>query len=299
MKQVAIIGSTASGKSDLALLLAEMHNAVILSIDSLSIYSEIDIASAKPTQEERSRALHFGIDILPPDQNASVFTFIDEYRRTHSYAAEHGKNIVIVGGSSFYLKSMLEGLSYVPKISDETRQKADLILKEIESAHAFLASVDPETMAKIHSTDRYRIEKMLHLYLETHTPPSEWFHNHPPVAIINDCPVLDLKLEREPLRKRIALRTEKMLSSGLIDEVAELERVYGRSPNSMKAIGIVETLEYLDGKITKNGLLEQIATHTAQLAKRQQTFNAHQFALSASGSADQLREIAVKILQQS
>jgi tRNA dimethylallyltransferase len=299
MKQLAIIGSTASGKSDLALSLALTYDAVILSIDSLSIYKKIDIASAKPSQEERSAVLHFGIDCLPPDHNASVFTFIDEYRRLLEYASQHQKNIIIVGGSSFYLKSMLDGLSYVPEISDEIRRETDRRLGEIESAHAFLAKIDPVTMAKIQTTDRYRIEKMLHLYLQTETPPSEWFALHPPKPIIENCPVLDLKIEREILRHRIVLRTEKMVSMGLIDEVAELERLYGRIPNSMKAIGIVETLDYLDGKITKAALLEQITIHTAQLAKRQQTFNANQFTQTASGPSDQLEEIAKKILQKS
>lgn len=299
MKHLAIIGSTASGKSDLALSLAKTVNAVVLSIDSLSIYKEIDIASAKPSQEELSQAPHFGIDSLAPDQNAGVFTFIDEYRRAAEYASRHQKNIVIVGGSSFYLKSMLEGLSYIPEITNDIKEAADEHLKEVESAHALLADIDPVTMAKIHSTDRYRIEKMLHLYLQTKTPPSEWFRLHPPRPVIAECPVLDLKIERETLRERIFLRTEKMVSMGLIDEVARLERDYGRIPNSMKAIGIIETLAYLDGKMSKAALVEQIATHTAQLAKRQQTFNAHQFTLTASGSADQLKAIAKKLLQQS
>lgn len=297
MKQLAIIGSTASGKSDLAFSLALAHNAVILSIDSLSIYKEIDIASAKPSKEERDTVLHFGIDTLSPDQNASVFTFIDEYHRALAYALEHQKNIVIVGGSSFYLKSMVEGLSYVPPIRDETRQMANTMLQEIESAYQFLADIDPITMAKIQSTDRYRIEKMLHLYLQTSTPPSEWFSAHPPKPIIETCPVLDLSVERALLRERIALRSKKMFCMGLIDEVAHLEYSYGRLPNSMKAIGIIETLEYLDCKISKSTLQEQITTHTAQLAKRQQTFNSHQFTLTASASADQLEVIGKKLLQ--
>lgn len=297
MKQLAIIGSTASGKSDLALSLALAHNAVIFSIDSLSIYQEIDIASAKPSKEERDAILHFGIDTLSPDQNASVFTFIEEYHRALAYALEHQKNIVIVGGSSFYLKSMLDGLSYIPTISDTTRERANIMLQDIESTHTFLADIDPITMAKIQSTDRYRIEKMLHLYLQTSTPPSEWFSAHPPKPVIETCPVLELAVERTVLRERIALRTEKMFHMGLIDEVAYLEHSYGRLPNSMKAIGIIETLEYLDGKISKAVLKEQIATHTAQLAKRQQTFNTHQFTLTASATADQLEEIGKKILQ--
>jgi tRNA dimethylallyltransferase len=153
-------------------------------------------------------------------------------------------------------------------------------------------------MQKIPPGDTYRIEKNLLIYLESQISPSEWFHTHPPHPIITECPVLNLYVERERLRERIALRTHKMVAAGLIDEVAELERMYGRVPNSMKAIGILETLAYLDGKITRSELLEQISIHTGQLAKRQQTFNAHQFALTASGNTQELHSIAEAILLQ-
>jgi tRNA dimethylallyltransferase len=151
-------------------------------------------------------------------------------------------------------------------------------------------------MEKITPTDIYRIEKMLLIYLESGMPPSQWFDAHPPKPIIENCPILNLHVERDILRERIALRTKKMVSFGLIDEVAELERLYGRVPNSMKAIGIIETLEFLDGKIPKDTLINNITTHTAQLAKRQQTFNAHQFSLMATGCADEIRTHAEKIL---
>ncbi len=298
MKQLAIIGSTASGKSDLALTLAQNCNALILSIDSLSIYQEIDIASAKPSKEELCLVEHFGINRLSPAINASVVTFIDEYGRASHQAAEQGKNLIIVGGSSFYLKSMVEGLSPIPDFSSDTLQKAKEMLLDLAEAHAVLAAADPAAMAKITPGDAYRIEKMLLIYLQTHLPPSEWFALNPPRPVIAECPVLDLKITRDVLRQRIALRTEKMIASGLIDEVAELERRYGRAPNSMKAIGIIETLDYLDGRISKNELQELITIHTAQLAKRQQTFNANQFALASSGSSDELFTIASKILQQ-
>jgi tRNA dimethylallyltransferase len=153
-------------------------------------------------------------------------------------------------------------------------------------------------MEKITPNDSYRIEKMLLIYLETNTPPSEWFHAHPPQPIITECPVFELKIERAVLRERIALRTQKMVHMGLIDEVAELERLYGRVPNSMKAIGILETLEFLDGKIAKDELIETITTHTAQLAKRQQTFNANQFTLFGSGNVEEIRANAETLLLQ-
>lgn len=299
MKQLAIIGSTASGKSSLALDLALSCNAVILSIDSLSIYTDINIASAKPTKEELSLVKHFGIDILRPDETASVFTFIQEYHRACTYAQEKSKNLIIVGGSSFYLKSMIDGLSPIPVITHTVREEASCLLENTLNAHHFLANIDPLTMSTITNTDRYRIEKMLHLYLQTKTPPSRWFEMHPPVSVITQCPILNIDVERVYLRERIALRTHLMIGNGLIDEVAQCEQLYGRCPNSMKAIGMVETLDYLDGKCSKQELFQLISTHTAQLAKRQQTFNTHQFTLIASQSAKELYSIGETLLEQS
>lgn len=299
MKQLAIIGPTASGKSKLALDLALTYNAVILSIDSLSIYSDINIASAKPDKEELSLVKHFGIDILRPDETASVFTFIHEYHHACSYAKDNHKNLIIVGGSSFYLKSMLDGLSHIPPIEDSVRQEASVLLNDIQNAHRFLADIDPLTMSTIASSDRYRIEKMLHLYLQTNTSPSQWFEMHPPLSVITHCPVLNIDIDRAYLRERIALRTQLMIRDGLIDEVAQCEQLYGRSPNSMKAIGMIETIDYLDGKCSKHELIQLISTHTAQLAKRQQTFNTHQFTLTGNQSVHELYSIGERLLQQS
>jgi tRNA dimethylallyltransferase len=298
MKQLALIGSTASGKSDLALDLATKHNALILSIDSLSIYKEIDIASAKPSKEELSIIEHFGINRLHPNENASVITFIDEYHRIYKKALETKKNIIIVGGSSFYLKSMIEGLSPIPNFSAETIVQSKLMLHDLAKCHRLLSTIDPISMQKITSSDSYRIEKMLLIFHETQMAPSAWFSAHPSKPIITDCPIMEIRMDRTLLRERIALRTQKMIHAGIIDEVAELERIYGRSPNSMKAIGIIETLEFLDAKITKEELIIAITTHTAQLAKRQQTFNAHQFDLRGSGSLEEVRADAEEIFLQ-
>ena len=297
MKHLAIIGSTASGKSNLALNLALSHNAVILSIDSLSIYTDIDIASAKPSKTELQLIKHFGVDVLRPNETASVFTFIDEYNRALSNAQEQQKNLIIVGGSSFYLKSMIAGLSPIPTISDAVRAEASHLLLNTQEAHRLLAAIDPITMANITTTDSYRIEKMLHLYLETKMSPAQWFRLYPPLPIIKECPILNIDIERTTLRNRINVRTQLMLREGLIDEVAQCEQLYGRMPNSMKAIGMIETLDYLDGKCSQEELAQLISTHTSQLAKRQQTFNSHQFILTASNSVEKLTSIGQALLQ--
>jgi tRNA dimethylallyltransferase len=223
---------------------------------------------------------------------------MDEYKKAHEEALKWDKNLILVGGSSFYLKSMIDGLSPLPNISDEVRLKAALMLQNLADTHAYLNSIDPQAMSKITPSDIYRIEKMLHIYLQTNTPPSQWFQMHPPTPIIQNCPVLTIQIDRSLLRERIFLRTQKMVKMGLIDEVAQLDRLYGRLPNSMNAIGLVETLEFLDGKYDKQTLIEEISTHTAQLAKRQQTFNAHQFVRTINASVQELEIIGRKILEE-
>lgn len=290
--QLALIGPTASGKTALSIKVAQQRNAYILSLDSLSIYKEINIVSAKPTKEERGDILHFGLDQLAPNENFDVKTFIDLYHRVYEKCLRDQKNLVIVGGTSFYLKMLIDGISELPNISPETKHKTQKYLSNIRQAHAFLYDLDPRHMAAIESTDSYRIEKALNLYLETKQTPTEYFQAHPPLSSIT-CPltVYQIVWDRALLRERIALRTQLMLEDGLIDEICMLEKKYTRKPNCMKSIGIKETLAYLDGIYDKKMLVEKITTNTARLAKRQTTFNNSQFDTVIKGSVEELEKI--------
>ncbi|WP_373071584.1 tRNA (adenosine(37)-N6)-dimethylallyltransferase MiaA [Sulfurimonas sp.] len=296
MKQLAIIGPTASGKSDLAIKIAKKIDAYILSIDSLSIYKEIDIVSAKPSREELSEVKHFGIDEIYPNEHFSVDIFIKLYHDVVAKCKEDGKNLVIVGGTSFYLKSLLQGLSPVPELSLEGKKNVNRAMIDLESTYNFLKLQDPEYMKNISANDSYRIEKALIIYEASKTIPSKWFEQNPPKPIIKDLIIFNIDVERDVLRQRIQKRTSKMLDMGLIDEVAYLEQKYTREPNSMGAIGIVEVLDYLDGKIDKKEMLELISIHTAQLAKRQQTFNKNQFEGLISAPLEELEEIILSDL---
>ncbi len=292
VKQIAIIGSTASGKTSLAVKAAKQLNAYILSLDSLSVYKEIDIVSAKPSMKEREGIEHFGIDVLYPDKNFDVTTFISLYQHVYKRCRKEEKALVIVGGTSFYLKMLLEGVSDLPSISDEIRNKAASLLSDLPEAYSLLKKTDPEYMASIESTDRYRIEKALHIYLQTSLAPSVYFKQHPPVPTIHaTLPIYQIERERELLRERIALRTKLMVEEGLIDEICRLEAKYTRRPNCMKAIGIKETLAYLDGIYTKDKMIEKITTNTARLAKRQRTFNNSQFENVVRGSIGDLEKV--------
>ena len=290
--QLALIGSTASGKTALSITLAQNMNAHILSLDSLAIYKEIDIASAKPTLEERQDITHFGIDALYPHENFDVNIFISLYHKVRQQCQEDDKNLIIVGGTSFYLKMLIDGISILPQISDSTKKDVSTRLKNLNKTYQWLDKLDHAYMAHIASTDRYRIEKVLSIYLETGLTPTEYFTAYPPQPTISEpLPIYQIIWEREILRKRIALRTQLMLDEGLIDEVCILEKKYGRTPNSMKSIGIKETLAYLDGYYDKEMLQQKITTNTARLAKRQSTFNNSQFDNVIKGSVEALEKM--------
>jgi len=277
IKQLAIIGPTASGKSDLAIKIALKIDAYILSIDSLSIYKEIDIVSAKPSKEELNAVKHFGINLLNPNEYFSVDIFIDLYKEVLKECEKDSKNLIIVGGTSFYLKTLIQGLSALPKITQETKNAVNARLKNLEECYSFLTHLDPQYMEKIDSKDSYRMEKALLIYEASHISPTEWFRQNPPQPIIENLSIFNIEIDRATLRERIAKRSAKMLIMGLVDEVCYLEQKYTRLPNAMGSIGIVEVLEYLDNKLTQEEMLENISIHTRQLAKRQQTFNRTQF----------------------
>lgn len=298
IKQLAIIGPTASGKSDLAIKIALECNAYILSIDSLSIYKEIDIVSAKPSQEELETLKHFGINAIAPDEHFSAQTFIELYRETYSQALHEKKNLLIVGGTSFYLKMLLEGLSELPLIDAALETEVNLLMRDQNAAYRLLEKVDPAFMKNIAPNDSYRTQKALLIYKASNATPSEWFKKNPPKPIIEALDIFNIEVARDTLRKRIALRTQKMCDAGLIDEIATLEKKYTRAINPMKAIGIVEVLDFLDGKVSYETMQELITTHTAQLAKRQQTFNKTQFTGVTHAPLDALETIILETLQR-
>ena len=262
----ALIGPTASGKSDLAIKLAKKLNYEILSLDSLSIYKEIDIASAKPSIEELKKVKHYGINEIYPNEKFDVTKFIEIYKKIPH------KNIIIVGGTSFYLKAMIEGISPMPKINEEIKKEAKKFTYEK------LKQIDPIFASKISPHDTYRINKGAEIYLTSNMPPSEYFKKNPPIPILPKIPIFEIEIDRNTLRKRIEKRTKNMFKKGLIDEVAYIEAKYkDRRLPALKAIGIKEVLDYFNGIYDKQTLFEKIVINTSRLAKRQQTFNKTQF----------------------
>jgi len=279
MRQIAIIGPTASGKTSLCLTLANKLDAEILSLDSLSIYKDIDIASAKPNKEQLASIKHHGINIISPNQKFDITMYSKLYTEVYSSCKSRDKNLIIAGGSSFYLKTLIDGISQLPTIDNKTKQKTKEMMCSLPQAYKFLTDMDPQYMSNIEQNDTYRIEKMLNIHYQTNLSPTEYFALHKPEPTINKpIEIYEIQIDKEVLDQNIITRTKQMLDIGIIDEVATLEKRYTRAPNCMKSIGIKETLDYLDGVYNKDKLIDKIATNTRRLAKRQKTFNKSQFA---------------------
>jgi tRNA dimethylallyltransferase len=283
-KTVAIIGATASGKSDLALQKALETDSIILSLDSLSVYKEIDIASAKPSNYELTSVPHHGINELFINEEFNAQIFIDLYKKTEKIAYDQKKQLIIVGGTSFYLKSLFTGLSTLPKFSESTINQTQELLKEPKKAFLFLQKIDNDFSQKISESDVFRIEKALLVYFETLKAPTLYFKENRPVPIIpveeqKNIEIFKIEQDRHKLRQKIRLRTEKMVENGLIDEVFYLAKKYKNLDlKPFNTIGIKETIQYLKSEIeSKDELIDLISIHTGQLAKRQDTFNRTQF----------------------
>ena len=287
MKELAIIGTTASGKTALSLEIANKTNSIILSLDSLCVYKEIDIASAKPTKIERSDIVHFGIDEVFPNEKFDVIEFLNLYKNAKEYAEKNMKNLIIVGGTGFYLKALVDG------ISDGLKENTNLDMS-LNDAYNLLYSLDKDYMQKIEPNDKYRVEKAYSIYKQSGLTPSQYFLKNPKIALSPNLPIFEILWEKDELTNRISLRTKQMIKAGLIYETIYLEKKYTRAPNCMSSIGIVETLEYLDGKISKQELEDKIIQNSLKLAKRQNTFNKGQFTNRVSNIIPSLNSEIIK-----
>ena len=263
--ELAIIGTTASGKSDLAIKVAREFNAVILSLDSLCLYKEIDIASAKPNKDELELVSHFGVDLVMPDMDFCVGDFIDEYKKAKLYAQQNNSMLIITGGSGFYLKSMLSGLS--PKIEPLKIEISD------DEIWNLAVEIDKEFCAKFSKNDKFRLHKWYQIYTQTNEIPTQWLQLNTGEPMIKNLTIYELVWDKFELIERIKTRTKNMLENGLIDEARYLFARYDSALKPLNSIGLKEAKDYLDGRINLNELNDLITIHTTQLAKRQRTFN--------------------------
>lgn len=242
--------------------------------------------------KERKNIKHYALDHLNIDEknNASLFkTLLEDAMRVSSKEV-----LLIVGGSSFYLKSILEGLSDTPKISGEEVVKIEREISTLANPYAFLKSIDPTSAFKIHPNDTYRIHKALEIFYSTHMPPSEYFKANPKKPFEHAISLFALHIEKSTLHNNIKQRTKNMLHSGLVEEIKALYAKYPKDSQPFKAIGVKESVLFLEKQLTLKELEETIISNTIKLAKRQNTFNKTQFNNLYAGSVGEVRHAILK-----
>lgn len=261
--EFALIGTTASGKTALANALALEFEAVILSLDSLCVYQEINIANAKVEKKLLEQLDYFGINLLSVSEHFNVSLFIDEYQRAKKFAQAKQKPLIITGGTSFYLKTMMDGLS--DKIEEVP---TNLNNNEI---YELCTKLDPKF--KVAKNDSYRLKKWINIYEATKELPSEFLQKTKKEGILKELEIYELCWDKEALKQNIKKRTQTMLKQGLIEEAKKLFSHFDANLKPLNSIGLKECKAYLNNEISLKDLETLINTHTTQLAKRQRTFN--------------------------
>ncbi|SDD14453.1 tRNA dimethylallyltransferase [Aquimonas voraii] len=275
---LALMGPTASGKTALAIKLAQRHGGEIISVDSALVYRGLDIGSAKPDAEERAGIPHHLIDIREPDQPYSAGEFAQDARAAVNAVLARGNLPLLVGGTGLYFRALLGGLSAMPASEPEVRAAIECEAAERGWAalHAELAQVDPEAAARIRPSDPQRITRALEVWRVSGRAISAW-QREAPLSPRPPWRVLKLVLapaDRSQLHARIAQRFERMVGQGFLDEVRALMARSELHPDlpAMRAVGYRQAWRHLRGETSMADFLAEGIAATRQLAKRQLTW---------------------------
>lgn len=272
---VAIVGPTASGKSAIAMAIAEALGAEIVSADSRQIYRGLDVGTAKPTAEERARVPHHLLDVADPDERFDAARFRALALAAIADATARNRPAIVCGGTGLYVRALRHGLFEGPGAVPELR--AALYERErlhgSGTLHDDLRAVDPTTATRLHPRDTVRIVRALEVLRVTGRPISAWQQDHAFGDAAVDMLVLGCSRPREELHARIAARCRLMLDAGLLAEIRELwDRGYGPEAPAMDSVGYREMGAYLRGRTDFDEAFEAFARATRRLAKRQLTW---------------------------
>jgi tRNA dimethylallyltransferase len=273
-----LTGPTGSGKTRLALHLAERLGAEIVSMDSMALYRHMDVGTAKPTPAERRRVPHHLVDVLDPWESGSVAWWLQQAAAACRDIEARGRRVLFVGGTPLYLKALLHGLFDGPPADAALRDRLTREADERGPAalHARLAAADPASAARLHPNDVRRVVRALEVWELTGKPLSAWQTEWaaPPAAATDGRPrCLCLERGRDELYARIDARVRQMFAGGLVEEARAL-RQSGRplSREAGKALGYREAFDYLDGRAGLGETVARVQTRTRQFAKRQLTW---------------------------
>jgi tRNA dimethylallyltransferase len=283
-----LTGATAVGKTAIGIALARRLGAEIVSLDSMTVYRGMDIGTAKPTPEEQAAVPHHLLDIVDPADEYSVAEYVKDAAATVAAIRSRGHEVLFVGGTPLYLKSLLRGLFDGPPANWELRHEIEGELERVGRAalHERLQQVDPVAAAAIHPHDTRRMIRALEVFRATGEPLSHQQLQFDDGRRAEECRVFVLRRERTELHRRIEGRVEAMIDVGLIDEVRRLTE--DKSPTlvqppvpslqpplgrtASQAVGYREALAYLAGNVTPDEMIARIQARTRRFAKRQGTW---------------------------
>jgi tRNA dimethylallyltransferase len=269
---VVICGPTGIGKTATAITLAEAYNGEIVGADSMQIYREMEIGTAKPTPGEQARVRHHMVDIVPPDAPFDAAQYEKMARETVYDLHSRGKIPVVAGGTGFYIKALTRGLFDTIPTDPEVRRRLQTEAAALGGGalHQRLAACDPETARRLHPNDTYRIVRALEVFEVTGKPLSAHHRDHQ----FGDRPfrqvTIGLTIPREALYSRIDTRVDMMLQTGLLNEVRGLlDRGYGPELKSMQSIGYRHMTDFLLGRLPWEEAVRTMKRDTRRYAKRQ------------------------------
>ena len=268
-KVIAVVGPTASGKTKLAIELAHKLNGEVISADSRLVYKGFDIASAKPTIEEREGIPHHLIDIVEPEFNYSAGNYVEDAKRAIEDILSRNKTPIVAGGTGLYFRVLLEHYD-LPKVETDLELRAELEKRSKEDLLEELEKVDKITYERVKDANLRRIIRAIELIKTLKNPLSEiQLEKEPEYDVEWIMPEIP---SREWLYDRINKRVDIMVEMGIIEETKNLIAKHGRIGNIVDTIGYKEILTYLDGQATLEEALDKLKQHSRNYAKRQLTW---------------------------
>lgn len=274
-KVIVICGPTASGKTALSIELAKKVNGEIISCDSMQIYKDMNIGTAKPTIEEMQGIKHYLLDFVSPNERYSVADFKKDAKNAIKEILSKGKVPIIVGGTGLYLDSLIYEIEYQNIEFDENYRKEleqEVEEKGLEELYEQAKKIDPVAIEKISKNDKKRILRILEIYHATGKNKTEQEIESRKNEVEYDYKVYAISWDREELYARINKRVDLMIEQGLIDEVKNILQKYEQFPTAMQGLGYKEVVDYLKGNCTKQEMIEKIKMETRRYAKRQMTW---------------------------
>ncbi len=275
-KVVVIVGPTASGKTALSIELAKKIDGEIISSDSMQIYKDMDIGTAKVTKEEMQGIKHYLVDFVQPDKRYTVSDFKKDSEQAIKEILEKGKTPIVVGGTGLYVNSLIYGIEYQDMNFDEEYRNELMQKAEIEEGLKTLyfeaQKIDPEATLKVSPNDKKRIVRILEIYKATGKTKTEQEILSRQKGVDYDFKVFGITMERSMLYDRINRRVDIMIEQGLEKEVRNLISKYSEFPTAMQGLGYKEVVEYFDGKLSREEMIEKIKQESRRYAKRQLTW---------------------------